>query len=63
MPLKRPIFKIGGSRAITLPKSWLELIERETGKPVKEIAMEVDGKLTIEPILPEQDKLNSKAVH
>ena len=52
MPLKRKVCRIGSGFAVFLPKTWLELIEREAGKPIKEVAMEVDGKLTIEPILP-----------
>ncbi len=53
MPLIKKIIDCGKtSKGIILPKSWLELIERQTGKPIKEIAMEIDGKITIEPILP-----------
>jgi hypothetical protein len=46
------VVQVGTARAVTLPKSWLDYIERETGQPIKEVTMEVDGKLTIEPILP-----------
>ena len=52
MPLIRKVIQVGTSKAISLPKSWLELIERETGKPIKEVAVEVNGVLTIRPIIP-----------
>jgi len=54
MPIIRKIIQVGTSKAVSLPKSWLELIERETGKPVKEVAVEVNGVLTIKPILPKE---------
>lgn len=52
MPIIRKIIQVGTSKAVSLPKSWLQLIERETGKPIKEVAVEVNGILTITPILP-----------
>lgn len=51
MPIKRSVFKIGDSRGITLPKSWLELIEETSGKTITEIAIEVNSVLTIIPII------------
>ena len=52
MPLIRKVIQVGTSKAVSLPKSWLDLIERETGKSVKEVAVEVNGFLTIQPIIP-----------
>lgn len=49
MPLLRKIFKIGSSEAVTIPKSWLDYIERETGKRPSEVLMEVNGSITITP--------------
>jgi len=54
MPLIRKVLPIGGSKGITLPKSWIEWIERETGKTVVEVAVEVDRVITISPIIPEK---------
>jgi len=54
VPLIQKVIRIGDSRAVTIPKSWLEQIERETGKKVKEVAVEVNGVLTIKPILPKE---------
>jgi hypothetical protein len=52
-PIIRKIIDVGKtSKGITLPKSWLENFERETGKQITEVAMEVNGSLTIQPILP-----------
>jgi hypothetical protein len=52
-PIIRKIIDVGKtSKGITLPKSWLENFERETGKQITEVAMEVNGGLTIQPILP-----------
>jgi antitoxin component of MazEF toxin-antitoxin module len=50
----KKVIQVGNSKAVSLPKSWLDLIERETGKPVKEVTMEVNGALTIQPILLKQ---------
>ena len=52
MPLIKKIIDYGKtSKGIILPKSWLELIERENGTRIKEVAVEVDGVLIIKPIL------------
>jgi hypothetical protein len=61
MPIIRKIIEVGKtSKGVILPKSWLELIERETGKTVKEVTMEVDGCLTIQPILPKAGEFEKK---
>lgn len=51
MPIVRKVWGIGNSRAISLPKSWLDYIEKQTGKQVLEVAIEVNGDLKITPIL------------
>ncbi len=54
MPIIRKIVPYGKtSKGIILPKSWLILIERQTGISIKEVAVEVDEALTIRPILKE----------
>jgi len=50
MPLKRKICRIGTGLAVFLPKSWLDLIEEKHGH-IEHVAIEVNGKLTIEPII------------
>ena len=54
MPIIRKVIQVGTSRAVCLPKSWLELIERETGKTIKEVTVEVNEALIIRPILQEK---------
>jgi len=51
VPIKRKIFSIGDSKAVTLPKSWVEIIEKQIGKPLLEVAMEVDSTITIMPLI------------
>ena len=54
MGLIRKVIHVGTSRAVSLPKSWLDLIERETGKTIKEVTVEVNEALIIRPILEEK---------
>jgi antitoxin component of MazEF toxin-antitoxin module len=52
MPLVRKIIDAGKtSRAVILPKSWLEFLEKENGQEIKEVTIEVDKVLMIAPIL------------
>ncbi|GAG92705.1 unnamed protein product [marine sediment metagenome] len=59
MPLKRKICRIGDSKAIFLPKSWIDLLEEKYGK-IKAVSMEVNGKLTIRPIIEEAHRNQAK---
>jgi antitoxin component of MazEF toxin-antitoxin module len=61
MPIIRKVIKAGpNSFAVTLPKTWLDLLERQTGEKITEVTLEVDGKITIEPLL-HQSKIVQKA--
>ncbi len=51
MPIVRKIIGIGGSRGITIPKDWLDWIERTTGERVIEVTIEVNGVLKVSPVL------------
>ena len=51
MPIIRKIVPIGGSHGITLPSSWLEWIERETGQRPTEVTIEVNGILKVAPVI------------
>lgn len=51
MPLKRKIIAIGDSKGVTIPKSWLELVEEQTGKPIDYVVMEVNSALVILPLV------------
>ncbi len=48
--------EVGDSRVITLPKSWLEYAERESGVEIKEVAIEVDKVLVVSPIIAKANK-------
>jgi antitoxin component of MazEF toxin-antitoxin module len=50
MPIIRKIVTVGSSRGVTLPKSWLDNVERSCG-PITTVAMEINGKIVLEPIL------------
>ena len=50
MPIIRKVIKVGNSKAVTFPASWIEFYESETGQELREVAVEVDGSLTISPI-------------
>lgn len=53
MPLVRKIIDIGKtSKGVILPKSWLDFLEGKHGK-IETVSMEVNGELTIRPILKE----------
>jgi len=52
LPLIRKIIVVGGSKAVTIPKHWLEYYEKEFGKPIENVAVEVNGILKIKPLIP-----------
>jgi len=57
MPIVRKIIEIGKtSKAVILPKSWLEYYEKKTGQKIEEVAIEVDRVLTIQPLIEETRK-------
>jgi antitoxin component of MazEF toxin-antitoxin module len=51
MPIIRKVVKVGDSRGMTIPKSWLEFLEKENDQEILEVAIEVDKVLTVSPIL------------
>jgi antitoxin component of MazEF toxin-antitoxin module len=59
MPIIRKVIRAGpNSFAVTLPKTWLELLERETGKKITEVALEINGKITIMPIIEKRSRIS-----
>ena len=56
MPVERSVYKRrDGTRVITLPKTWVQIIENKTGKELKGVYMELSAdKIVITP------KLNDK---
>jgi antitoxin component of MazEF toxin-antitoxin module len=51
LPIIRKLVQVGGSQGVTIPKSWIENIERQTGKKLTELAIEINGVLKIAPII------------
>jgi len=60
-PIIRKIIRVGASKAVSIPKSWLEYWERESGQKIIEVAVEVDRVLTISPILPKMPDRTKEA--
>lgn len=56
MPITRKIIKLGDSRSISLPKSWLDYHEKQTGEEIREVAIEVDDCLKVTPIFSKRVK-------
>lgn len=56
MPILRKITGHGGSRGVTLPASWISLIEAKTGKKLAAVLMEVNGSIIIKPAVSEVDE-------
>ena len=57
MPIIRKVMNLRTSKAICLPKSWLEFFEKETGSRITEVAIEVDHTLTITPIFQKKKEI------
>jgi len=52
MPIIRKIIKAGKtSRAVIIPKSWLDHAEREAGCRINYVAIEVNRELRITPLI------------
>jgi hypothetical protein len=61
MPIIRKVIPVGKtSKAVIVPKSWLEGYEREAGQPIQEVSMEVNQVLKIKPILPRKASADQK---
>ena len=57
MPIVRKVIDVGKtSKAVILPKSWLEYYEEESGKQIESVAMEVNKVLTIQPIFTKEKR-------
>ena len=55
MPIIRKLIRLKTSKAVCLPKSWIQYFERETGAEITEVAIEVNRELRISPILPKAE--------
>lgn len=55
MPIIRKIIQLGTSKAVSLPKTWLDWIKREYGIEVTEVAMEVNHVIILQPVIPKSE--------
>lgn len=55
MPITRKVIRAGDSRAVTLPSTWLAFHEEESGQRITRVSVEVNGALTIRPILAKKE--------
>jgi len=52
MPIIRKVIDVGRSKAVTIPKTWLEYHEREVGRKIEYVTIEVNRTLKIAPYFP-----------
>lgn len=57
MPIIRKIIEVGKtSKAVIIPKSWLEYYEKNEGHTIETVAIEVNRVLKITPMIPKESK-------
>ena len=55
MPVIRRVLKVGNSKAVTLPKGWLDYFEKESGEKICEVAIEINRVLRISPVFEKKE--------
>jgi len=58
MPIVRKLMDVGNSKSVTLPKSWIENAEQQAGKKIIAIALEVNDKITLQPVFSTESEAN-----
>ena len=56
MNLVRKVVAVGHSKAVIIPKGWLESEENRTGRKVEQVRLRINGSITIEPYFPKEGK-------
>lgn len=51
MPLRRKIVQVGSSKAVILPKKWIQELEIKNNCKLKKVNMYVNKKIIINPII------------
>jgi len=51
MPIIRKLIPLGGSKVVAIPKSWLRFFEKEFGRKIDYVAIEVNKELRILPYI------------
>jgi antitoxin component of MazEF toxin-antitoxin module len=54
------LIKFNTSKAICLPKSWLENAEQEAGQKIVAVALEVNGSITIMPVFEKDQRATAQ---
>ena len=49
IPIVKNIIKFGHSRAVILPRGWVRYAEKEQGRELRSVALEVNGIIKISP--------------
>jgi len=49
MPIEKNLIKFGKSRAVILPKGWIRYAEKEQGREMHSVTIEVNGVIKIAP--------------
>jgi antitoxin component of MazEF toxin-antitoxin module len=60
LPIIRKLIKFNTSKAICLPKSWLENAEQEAGQKIVAVALEVNGSITIMPVFEKDQRATAQ---
>jgi antitoxin component of MazEF toxin-antitoxin module len=63
MPIIRKLVKVGESKGITIPKSWIESAEGEAEKKIVAIALEVDKVITLSPVFQKEKEAVKNECH
>jgi hypothetical protein len=50
MPITRQLIKLGNSKVIAIPLSWIRYVEKETGQPLKTVGLDVSDTIKIYPV-------------
>lgn len=48
--MKRKLIRLGKSKGVTLPASWIADAEEKAGKKMVAVSMEVNGHIVINPV-------------
>jgi antitoxin component of MazEF toxin-antitoxin module len=54
MPILRKLTTVGDSRGLTLPKSWIDYLERKNQCRITEVELEVNGAIIVRAVLPKK---------
>jgi antitoxin component of MazEF toxin-antitoxin module len=50
LAIVKRVRRIGGSRGIILPKTWMDSVERKLGHELTEVELQIDEEITVKPV-------------